>query len=171
MKRLILAFLILAGSASADVVVNATVPTANVARAGELCEELRLRLHATDVVWDIHECGKQVVRLGLLELERQSTKASYQQTVNQAVREAANTFASTWPPTQRADCRDGILSTEYNEACDDGDEVDGNDCTNSCELAVCGDNIVWDSGTGTETCDDGNTQDGDGCDASCIIEP
>jgi cysteine-rich repeat protein len=45
------------------------------------------------------------------------------------------------------------------EECDDGDEVDGNTCTNACTDAVCGDMIV---GPG-EACDDGNATNGDGC--------
>ncbi|MCY1006185.1 DUF4215 domain-containing protein [Nannocystis pusilla] len=93
-----------------------------------------------------------------------------------------------------AKCGDGVL--DPGEACDDGDGVDGNDCTNHCTLAKCGDGIVHegqeacDAGgaddpsctpmctlaecgdgikTGSEQCDDGNTDAFDGCTADCEL--
>jgi cysteine-rich repeat protein len=56
------------------------------------------------------------------------------------------------------------------EECDDGNAVDNDDCTNSCTVPFCGDGTLWNQGTGTETCDDGNTVSGDGCDANCQVE-
>ena len=58
-------------------------------------------------------------------------------------------------------CGDGVV--DGGEACDDGNQVDGDACTNACALPGCGDGI---QGPGEE-CDDGNVVDGDGCDASC----
>jgi cysteine-rich repeat protein len=54
--------------------------------------------------------------------------------------------------------------------CDDGNSSDADDCTNSCELAVCGDGIVHDKQAGTEECDDGNAAAGDGCSVTCTRE-
>jgi cysteine-rich repeat protein len=65
-------------------------------------------------------------------------------------------------------CGDGSLNSS--EVCDDGDGIDGNDCSNTCTVATCGDGVLHDQGSGTETCDDRNTVPGDGCDASCQIE-
>ena len=56
-------------------------------------------------------------------------------------------------------CGDGIIDED--EECDDGDLNNQNDCTNSCNNAVCGDNWVWNQGTGNEVCD-GDTQ-------TCVI--
>jgi len=68
------------------------------------------------------------------------------------------------------------------EACDDGNTVDGDGCSATCEpepgwvcadpgqpcvVSVCGDGIEDYS---TEECDDGNTVDGDGCSATCTYE-
>lgn len=54
------------------------------------------------------------------------------------------------------------------EQCDDGNMNNEDDCTNACELAECGDGIVWtDNG---EECDDGNVTDGDGCSSECVVE-
>ncbi len=66
------------------------------------------------------------------------------------------------PPT--AVCGDGIQ--DPGEACDDGNQVNTDACTNACQLPVCGDTIT----SPPETCDDGNTTSGDGCDSSCLIE-
>jgi cysteine-rich repeat protein len=62
-------------------------------------------------------------------------------------------------------CGNGIV--EGDEECDDGNDVDDDDCTNACTLPVCGDGIVQEH-LG-ETCDDGNTLAGDECAASCVL--
>ncbi|EKD42392.1 MAG: hypothetical protein ACD_73C00180G0002 [uncultured bacterium] len=63
-------------------------------------------------------------------------------------------------------CGDGSLL--FGEACDDGNAVDTDACTNACQSAACGDGILW--ATGGELCDDGNVTDGDGCSSICDIE-
>ncbi len=62
-------------------------------------------------------------------------------------------------------CGDGVLAP--GEACDDGNEVDGDGCSASCKVeSFCGDGVL-DFG---ETCDDGNHISGDGCSATCDVE-
>ncbi len=72
-------------------------------------------------------------------------------------------------------CGDGAL--DDGEECEDGNRLDGDGCSSSCELecapedepcteVVCGDGIL---GTG-ETCDDRNARSDDGCSSSCRIE-
>lgn len=64
----------------------------------------------------------------------------------------------------KTDCGDGLL--QAGEACDDGNVLDGDGCSRTCESAEsCGNGLV-DSASG-EVCDDGNTRDGDGCSANC----
>jgi cysteine-rich repeat protein len=58
-------------------------------------------------------------------------------------------------------CGNGIV--EPNEACDDGNNTDGDGCSATCQT-VCGDGKK----VGKEECDDGNTQDGDGCSKACV---
>ena len=78
----------------------------------------------------------------------------------------------TWCPIPPTDCQatcdvagpDGTVC--FWEGCDDGNFVDTDGCTNACELAVCGDGIVW---AGVEECDDGNSNDGDGCTNACTL--
>ncbi len=80
-------------------------------------------------------------------------------------------------------CGDGI-NLNNAEICDDGNLVDGDGCSSTCEWedgwactgeaghytcvrTTCGDGIV----AGTESCDDGNNDMGDGCTPLCNIEP
>ncbi len=62
-------------------------------------------------------------------------------------------------------CGDGVL--DANEACDDGNNVDGDGCSANCTVeSYCGDGVL-DPG---EQCDDGNVENGDGCSALCSNE-
>lgn len=70
---------------------------------------------------------------------------------------------SSGPPPP--ECGNG--QTEDGEACDDGNGVDEDACTNLCTKAVCGDGVTFPA---VEACDDGNGNDGDGCSAACIVE-
>jgi len=66
-------------------------------------------------------------------------------------------------------CGNGIL--EEGEQCDDGNTINGDGCTEFCDLEpsvpVCGNGIL----EGSEQCDDGNTVSGDGCSEFCDLEP
>ena len=79
-----------------------------------------------------------------------------------------NGCSSTCTRTRPTRCGNGVV--EAPEACDDGNNSDADDCTNSCEVAVCGDGIVHDKQSGTEQCDDGNAAAGDGCSVACTRE-
>jgi cysteine-rich repeat protein len=59
-------------------------------------------------------------------------------------------------------CGNGVV--EPGEACDDGNTVDDDGCTNACVLGSCG-NGVLDAG---EACDDGNAVDTDDCLSTCV---
>lgn len=62
-------------------------------------------------------------------------------------------------------CGDGIADLRAGEACDDGNIIDGDDCSADCKsLASCG-NGFFDPG---EICDDYNNVSGDGCSADCL---
>ncbi|MEZ4366271.1 MAG: hypothetical protein R2939_08270 [Kofleriaceae bacterium] len=61
-------------------------------------------------------------------------------------------------------CGDGIPDGDAGEACDDGNEVNGDGCTSTCAIEACGNGTV-DIG---EQCDDGNRVSGDGCQADCL---
>ena len=57
---------------------------------------------------------------------------------------------------------------EAGEQCDDGNNTNGDRCSATCVVEVCGDGVIQ-TGLG-ETCDNGNTVDNDGCNAQCITE-
>jgi cysteine-rich repeat protein len=57
-------------------------------------------------------------------------------------------------------CGDGV--TEGGEACDDGNGNPTDGCTNTCQVAICGDSVLH---QGTEQCDTGVQTDV--CDANC----
>jgi len=63
-------------------------------------------------------------------------------------------------------CGDGLKQAD--ESCDDGNRDEGDECTNVCDVARCGDGIVR---LGVETCDDGNDNGGDGCENDCTRTP
>jgi cysteine-rich repeat protein len=58
-------------------------------------------------------------------------------------------------------CGDGTQQAE--EACDDGNLVNGDGCTVACSAAVCGNGVI----ESPELCDDGNATNGDGCSTTC----
>jgi cysteine-rich repeat protein len=75
-------------------------------------------------------------------------------------------------------CGDGIV--QGSETCDDANAVNGDGCSNTCNVepgfncvgqpsvcvGVCGDGIR----VGAEQCDDANVANGDGCSSSCNVE-
>jgi len=108
------------------------VPTANVVRSAELCEELRVRLRVRTADWDNDVCATEVLRIGLIEVEKRVTKNSFTQSANTVVRDAVSDFTSTWPPATPAICGDGTLDTEFGEECDDGNQTPGDGCDSRC---------------------------------------
>ena len=73
----------------------------------------------------------------------------------------------------RHSCGDGILREDVapeepgDEACDDGNDEDGDACRNDCRQARCGDGVqrmdLEVQEAGYEACDDGNDVDTDAC--------
>jgi len=61
-------------------------------------------------------------------------------------------------------CGNGL--PDFGEECDDGNAVDGDACTNQCDVARCGDGIVHE---GVEECDDANFVSDDACDNQCLL--
>ncbi len=71
-------------------------------------------------------------------------------------------------PVNPPSCGNGVM--EGNEQCDDGNLVNGDGCSSTCQTESpserCGDGII----NGNEQCDDGNSNNGDGCSAACQDE-
>ena len=133
MKRLLLVLILLpltAGAADLPCVV----PTANVARAIELCEQLRINLRIRSAEWSNDICATQFLRIGLLAGERATSRRAANTTVQTLVNDAVTTFSSTWAVPEQAECGDGTLDTEdpFSEECDDGNRDNGDGCDDSC---------------------------------------
>ena len=79
-------------------------------------------------------------------------------------------------------CGDGILQTPNDEGvgglqndgyeqCDDGNAIDGDGCSTSCQSEIISEPFCGDGNIDTEeACDDGNNNNGDGCSSECQIE-
>jgi len=63
-------------------------------------------------------------------------------------------------------CGDGYVGP--NEACDDGNLINGDGCSAACVVESCGDGVI--NNSGNEACDDGNFANGDGCTSTCAFE-
>ena len=61
-------------------------------------------------------------------------------------------------------CGDAI--EDRSEECDDGNDIDTDECVSGCVTAICGDGHVK---MGHETCDDGNDIDNDECKNDCTL--
>jgi cysteine-rich repeat protein len=64
-------------------------------------------------------------------------------------------------------CGDYVI--DPGETCDDGNTMDGDGCSSTCQLEhpYCGNSIV----EGDEQCDDGNDVETDGCSSECVCLP
>ncbi len=67
--------------------------------------------------------------------------------------------------TCQPSCGDGVTDGALGEQCDDGNQINNDGCTNTCQNAACGDGIV--GNTPGEQCDDGNTDNTDACLNTC----
>jgi len=133
MKRfflVILLVLVAAPALAADLVC--TLPTESVTRGVELCEEARLALRVRTADWNNNACASYFLRLGLIEAEKISTRRSFTNSVNTAVRDAVASLTTTWPAPTAATCGDTIIDTEFGETCDDGNRINGDGCDSSC---------------------------------------
>lgn len=70
------------------------------------------------------------------------------------------------PLVRYGSCGDGTFNA--GERCDDGNTLNGDDCSSTCLIESCGDGIL--QGERGEQCDDGNTTSSDGCSSTCAVE-
>ncbi len=75
----------------------------------------------------------------------------------------ARDFYGATPAQRQALCGNGFL--DLGEECDDGNTDPTDACTNTCQVARCGDGIVE---VGVEECDDGNRVNDDACSNACM---
>jgi cysteine-rich repeat protein len=134
MRKLIflIPFLLPIGVTATAADLTCTVPAANVTRAQELCDELRIQLRIRSSEWDNDVCATQFLRIGLVAGERASATRTARAAVSGDVNDAVVLFQSTWPKPTAAACGDGTEDTEFGEECDDGNTANGDGCSDSC---------------------------------------
>lgn len=133
MKRwILLALLCLTASPSRAANLTCVLPADYVTRGIELCEELRLRLRIRSSEWSNDACASQFLRIGMLVSDKASTQKESNATVRNNVNIAVDNFNDDWPVLVAAACGDNILDTEFGEECDDGNQIDGDGCDESC---------------------------------------
>lgn len=129
---------VIVGSAAAQTaVIDCTVTTAAVPRLRELCEIQRSKLPAPPSRWGDPECATFMLWKGLMAAEREDTRSTVRATVRQQETDAHNEFLTNYPqPTLPAVCGDGVVEdfAEHAEACDDGNQVNGDGYENDCTL-------------------------------------
>jgi cysteine-rich repeat protein len=107
--------------------VTCTVPAAQVSRAVELCEALRIDIPVRAADWSLTICANELLRRGLRQFEASYTKRT-------AVANALDTNLSNHPSVAiRAFCGDGTVDTEFGEECDDGNTDAGDGCDSACQ--------------------------------------
>ncbi len=105
--------------------LTCTVPAAEVARATELCDALRIDMRAKLSEWSLTVCADELLRRGIRQFEARYTERT-------AVETALQTNAIAHPSTVVLDaCGDG--EKEDWEECDDGNLDDGDGCSERCD--------------------------------------
>lgn len=81
-----------------------------------------------------------------------------------------NGLANSNTGTCKLNCENKVCGDGYvgpGEQCDDGNQINNDDCTNTCTSANCGDGVIQ-PGSG-EQCDDQNLNNDDGCTTLCLL--
>ncbi len=119
----------------------------------------------------IERCGNSIVDFGeqcddgeTPVNDPPSTTASPNATLPENTDACVNALGTA--QCKNARCGDGYLRDT--EDCDDGNNINGDGCSASCENEGCGNGIL--EIVRGEQCDDNNTMGGDGCSATCQLE-
>jgi len=110
------------------------VPGAAVARTTQLCETLRVQMRVRKAEWSNSECASEFLRRGLRSFEASVTERNARDVVRTARRDALTVFDSKHPTRPAAAvCGDGIIDTEFGEACDDPADTAEAVCSAVCQ--------------------------------------
>ena len=135
MRRLLFSLVLLLALPAQAADITITVPDAAVAELQTLCEEIRLRYRVRTSDWTNALCAQTLVRIGATDVRRRVTRRSFNQSVNSAVATDVESFHTDFPfGFTPAVCGDGTLDGEFGETCDDGNNIDGDGCSASCEV-------------------------------------
>lgn len=110
-----------------------TVPAGAVTRATQLCEELRLERRIRVSEWSNDICATEILRIGLLEVERRVTERDQDLIHEAAVKDTLSKLKTDFPRVDAVVCGDGIVDTEFGEECDPPNHAD---CLRDCTVRV-----------------------------------
>jgi len=91
-----------------------------------------------------------------------STSSTTDVSTSSTTDETSGTTAITASTGMPGICGDGAV--DEGELCDDANDINTDDCLDTCQFASCGDGVAQDE---IEACDDGNADDFDGCTNDC----
>jgi cysteine-rich repeat protein len=136
LKRLLLvltALVLLIPSQALAASISITVPDPALPRIVVLCEDLRVRLHVRPADWSNSICAGEAFRIGMRTVDKTVVTNESRTTVNDDVTTELATWDANYPPVTPARCGDNILDVEFGEQCDDGNNIDGDGCSRSCQ--------------------------------------
>ncbi len=136
----------------------------NVVESGEQCDDGNL--NNNDVCTNTCRnavCGDTYIRTGVEQCDSNSQVCNLGGYSGAQICNITCNGFGTCTATER--CGDGIVQISAGEQCDDANTINTDACTNSCKLAICGDNIVR---TGVEQCDAGLSGSSQ-CSTSCTL--
>lgn len=121
---------------AAPEIVPCRIPAPGYARFQALCELLRIEARQLPADWNEGKCGSEFLRRGKARFGVSREGARARRTVDKAEQNEANALEAMhpagWTPTF---CGDAILQAEFGEACDDGNDVDGDGCETNCKIS------------------------------------
>lgn len=130
---LFLAVSILPGLAH-GVTLSCEVPAAAGSLASAICEDYRLERQIRSSEWDNDTCATELLRVGLIEVQRRLAKRQAQQTTRTIVNDAVTAYKAVHPTSVTpVQCGDGTRDPEFGEQCDDGGRVPGDGCDADCQ--------------------------------------
>lgn len=126
----IIASMIFAHSAAADIAAVCTIPTANEAQMAALCETFRTTHRIASAAWSIDDCTSEFMRRGARRYSRDVNRSAAVRAKDTAIKTNTDTFDAEHPEAfTRTTCGDGIVQGEFGETCDDGNRIQGDGCS------------------------------------------
>jgi cysteine-rich repeat protein len=107
----------------------------------ELCETVRIQETALTPPASgdfLDGCIQVLLNRALISIKASMEKAVQESAAAQARQEAVRSFSTLLvaPGFVTAVCGDGVISTEFNEDCDDGNSASGDGCDSLCNVEV-----------------------------------
>ncbi len=113
--------------------ISVGVPVRYGARLVALCEDIRVQNRRRTFPNPV--CARFLIFTGAMQLLQEMKQTEGNNAARAIVASALSDFNNDFPLDlpPRVNCGDGILDTEFGEACDDGNEIENDGCT-GCQI-------------------------------------